>query len=98
MPGGRRKQEPARSGPASRPVSPELSARIRGMARAAPRERSLTLREVRDELEQAGVSWSGDGELLFPQDRTAIMIELDELIDAWGPAADAKDLVARRGS
>lgn len=42
------------------------------------------------------VTWSKEGELLFPQDRTALVIEVDEWIDACGPRADARGLVGRR--
>lgn len=89
MPRGGRKQAQARSGPAAHPASPELSALIRAMARAGTRARPLTLRDVRDAVQQAGVTWSREGELLFPQDRTALVIELDELIDAHGAGTAA---------
>jgi hypothetical protein len=87
-----RKQAP--SGRAGRPVSPELSALIRAMVRASTGKRALTLRKVRDALQHAGVTWSREGELLFPQDRTALVIELDELIDVHGMRARARDVLA----
>jgi hypothetical protein len=71
---------------------------IRAMAEAATDARPLTLRDVRDAVEQAGVTWSRNGELLFPQDRTALVIELDELIEAHGMKARAEDVLAGRGA
>jgi hypothetical protein len=49
---------------------------------------------LRTSLQEGGVSWSREGELLFPQDRTALVIELDELIDAHGPDASLTDVLA----
>lgn len=51
--------------------------------------RRPTLGAVRAALQKSGVTWSREGELLFPQDRTALVIELDELIDAYGARAYA---------
>jgi hypothetical protein len=64
------------------------------MAREATGARPLTLRKVRDELQHEGVTWSREGELLFPQDRTALVIELDELIEKHGMKARAEDILA----
>jgi hypothetical protein len=50
---------------------------------------------VRDALQHEGVTWSREGELLFPQDRTALVIELDELIDTHGMKARAKNILTR---
>ena len=91
-----RKRVHAPSRAAAHPVSLELSALIRAMARAAAGERPLTLRKVRDVLQRQGVTWSREGELLFPQDRTALIIELDELIETHGVKARAKDVLAGR--
>jgi hypothetical protein len=66
------------------------------MAREAIGARPLTLRKVRDELQHEGVTWSREGELLFPQDRTALVIELDELIDAHGAGTAALAMVSPR--
>jgi hypothetical protein len=66
------------------------------MARAATRKRPLTLRKVRDALQREGVTLSREGELLFPQDRTALVIELDELIDAHGAGAAALAAISTR--
>jgi hypothetical protein len=80
-------------------ASPELSAAIRRLIAARRVARRPTLGAARAALQKSGVSWSGEGELLFPQDRTALLIELDELIDARGTRARATDflsLAARR--
>jgi hypothetical protein len=78
-----------------RAVSSELLELIRAMARGARRQRPLTLQKVRDALQHEGVTWSREGELLFPQDRTALMIELDELIETYGMKSRAEDILAR---
>jgi hypothetical protein len=69
---------------------------IRALDRAATGKRPLTLRNVRDALQHEGVTWSREGELLFPQDRTALVIELDELIDAHGAGAAALAAISAR--
>jgi hypothetical protein len=58
--------------------------------------RRTTLADVRRALQKTRVTWSKEGELLFPQDRTALVIEVDELIDALGAGADARGLAAGR--
>ena len=57
------------------------------------RGRPPTLAEVRAELQQTGVQWTGEGELLHPQDRTSLVIELDELIGRYGADAPVKSFV-----
>jgi hypothetical protein len=68
------------------------------MAREATGARPLTLRKVRDALQHEGVTWSREGELLFPQDRTTLVIELDELIEKHGMKARAEDILAGAGA
>lgn len=53
----------------------------------------LTLDEVRAALAATGTTWSPNGELLFAQGRTALVIEIDELIDTHGAGKHAMDLV-----
>jgi hypothetical protein len=96
-PARRRPRKPA-AGAVTR-ASPALSAAIRALIAARRIARRPTLGAARAALQKSGVSWSGEGELLFPQDRTALLIELDELIDARGTRARATDflsLAARR--
>jgi hypothetical protein len=56
-----------------------------------------TLGAVRAAVQKSGVTWSKEGEFLFPQDRTALVIELDELIDRFGVRARAADFLAKTG-
>ena len=66
-------------------------------ALAAAGARPTTLDALRIALRQESVHWSREGELLFPQDRTALLIELDELIDALGADAETTVLATARG-
>jgi hypothetical protein len=78
-------------------ASPELADAIESIAAAAG-SRPATLMALRAALQRGGVSWSREGELLFPQDRTALVIELDELIDAHGPEAALVEVLAGAGA
>jgi hypothetical protein len=78
---------------AAKRVSAELSAVIEALSNDPQRERPPTLEEVRADLEQTGLQWSRNGELVFPQDRTSLLIELDGLIAQYGGKASAVDLV-----
>lgn len=82
----------------ARKATPELSAMIQTLMDEGHLKLAPTLGEIRAALQTEGATWSREGELLFPQDRTALVIEIDELIDAYGAAANASDLVARRMS
>ena len=73
-------------------VGPELSAVIRRLAADPECEQPVTLAQVRAELEKIGLQWR-DGELLNPQDRTAQIIEIDDLIEQCGENASALDFV-----
>jgi hypothetical protein len=87
--------QPARkAGPAARGSlgSPALGAAIRAFIAGGRVGRRPTLTDIHKAL-QKGVSWS-EGEIQFPQDRTALVIELDELIDRFGPRARAEDFAA----
>lgn len=81
----------------SRKATPELSQAITGMITTVGDKVALTLAEVRGALQTAGTTWSQEGELLFPQDRTGLVIEVDELIDVYGAGASAADFVAISG-
>ena len=67
----------------------QLSAIMRAMIADLRRARPPTLAEVRAEVEQSGMRWTGEGELQFPQDRTSLVIEIDELIGRYGADAPA---------
>jgi hypothetical protein len=65
-------------------ASAELSAFMKAMAADPSRTRPLTLGDVRAALQSSGTQWSPEGELLHPQDRTSLVIELDDLIGRNG--------------
>jgi hypothetical protein len=76
-------------------VSAELSAVIQALVNDPQREQPPTLEDVRTDLQQTGLQWSRNGELLHPQDRTSLLIELDGLIAQYGSKASAVDFVLR---
>ena len=78
---------------APRRVSPELSAAIERLINDPQRKEMPTLGAVRADLEMTGLQWSANGELLHPQDRTAQLIELDDLIEQYGKDVSALDFV-----
>ena len=95
------RRKTAKSTAATKPAgkaSPELSTAIKAIAGAAGRKTGPTLAKVRAALQRSGMTWSREGELLFPQDRTALLIEIDEFIEIHGALADALALVSRRKS
>ena len=65
-------------------ASPELSAIMKAVAADPTRARPPTLVDVRAALQGSGTQWSQEGELLHPQDRTSLVIELDDLIGRYG--------------
>lgn len=81
---------------APRRVSAELSAAIERLVNDPERKEPPTLGAVRGDLEMTGLRWSRNGELLHPQDRTAQLIELDDLIERYGEEASALDFVISR--
>lgn len=74
-------------------ATPELAQAVQRWLDTAECAGEPTLADARAALVHAQPYWSAEGELLYPQDRTALMIELDELIDRCGPGARARDLV-----
>ena len=81
--------------PERRRAIPELRQVIQSLLDGSAVPPEATLIDVRNVL-QNGIFIS-DGELLYPQDRTFLVIELDELIDRDGPRAAARDYVAPDG-
>ncbi len=79
----------------SRYATPELSNMIELLARDAQALSEPTLGDIRAALLEPHVFWSGEGELLYAQDQTALVIELDELIERYGTQACARDFVER---
>jgi hypothetical protein len=87
---------PSKKGPVR--VSAELSTVIETFLNDPQRKAPLTLGEVRVEVEKTGLQWSRNGELLFPQDRTSQLIELDDLIERYGAETPALDLFSAKAS
>lgn len=73
-------------------VSPELESVVSAVLRNAPEGSEPTLAQVRAAL-LAGITWSDEGELLYAQDTGSFVLELDDLIDRYGPDACAHQLV-----
>ena len=72
-----------------------LSGAIEALARDPQWKQPRTLADVRADLQMTGLQWSRNGELLHPQDRTSLLIELDGLIAQYGSEASAADFVPR---
>jgi len=70
-------------------VSAELRDVIMALLNNRPRASSLSLHDVRIAVQQNSSAWSQEGELLYPQDRTSLLIEIDELIEKHGKEASA---------
>jgi hypothetical protein len=70
-------------------VSAELRDAITTLLTERQRESPLTLNDVRLVLQCDNSAWTQEGELLHPQDRTALLIEIDELIEKHGKEASA---------
>jgi hypothetical protein len=51
---------------------------------------------VRLAVQQNNSAWSQEGELLYPQDRTSLLIEIDELIERHGNKAPALGFLSAR--
>lgn len=77
-----------------RMASPALSMVIQNILASEGLKPLSTLADIRAALQAEGSTWSAEGELLFPQDRTALVIEIDELIDTYGADAHVCDVVA----
>ena len=73
------------------PATPELSQVIESLIDSSDVPALATLSDVRAVVLDDGIFVSGEGELLYPQDRTFLVIELDELIDSHGTKASARD-------
>ncbi len=76
-------------------ATPELSRVMKVLIADAQYTSELTLGDIRASLLAPHVFWSGEqGELLYAQDQTALVIELDELIERYGAEAPARDFIA----
>jgi hypothetical protein len=77
-------------------VSAELRDAITTLLTERQRESPLTLNDVRLALQRNSSAWTQEGELLYPQDRTALLIEIDELIEKHGKEASAAGFLPAR--
>jgi hypothetical protein len=77
-------------------MTPELTAAILNIVPATQGHIPLTLGAARYAIEHERIVWSNEGELLHPQDRTSLVIELDELIDEHGMDAAALSFMPAR--
>jgi hypothetical protein len=74
-------------------MSATLSRVLEAMVKDPERKQPPTLRDVRTALLESGMQWSGEGELLHPQDETSLIIELDDLINEYGEGTSATEFV-----
>lgn len=74
------------------PATPELAKILAAILRNAPPGRELTLGDARRALLE-GILWSDEGELLYAQDVTSLVLELDDLIERYGAEARARHAV-----
>lgn len=79
-------------------VSAELSILLAKRAADPDRETPPTLGEVRERLLRSGRHDSHQTEFLHPTDRDSVLVELDQLIEEFGPEAPAIDFVAASAS
>jgi hypothetical protein len=78
-------------------VSAELAAAIEKLAER-PEEPLQTLGEVRAALLARSRPKLRETEFLHPQDQQSVLVELDALIEEFGPEARALDFVPKRAS
>lgn len=76
-------------------ATPELCQLIDSLIGSSAAPPEATLSDIRAVVLGDGIFVSGEGELLYPQDRTFLVIELDELIERHGMQAAARDFTGR---
>jgi hypothetical protein len=69
----------------------ELSQVVNALISSSEVSPEATLCEIRAVVLGNDIFVSGEGELLYPQDRTFLVIELDELIERYGMHAAARE-------
>lgn len=79
-------------------VSPELSAFIDKLVNDPDRDEPPTLDGVREALRQSVSEATWNEDLLHPQDRDSLIVELNRLIDEFGPEAPAIDFLSSKAS
>ena len=78
----------------ARRVSAELKDVIQSLADDSQRTSPPTLKDVRLAVQENFSLWTQEGELLHPQDRTSLLIEIDDLIEQHGKDAAAVEFVS----
>jgi hypothetical protein len=79
-------------------ISSELSEFIEKLVNDPDREEAPTLEEVRAALQERSSEESWEEELRHPQDRESMIVELNALIEEFGPEALALDFVSAKAS
>lgn len=79
-------------------VSPELSVFIEKLVNDPDRDEAPTLEAVRTALRDSVSEATWDEDLLHPQDRDSLIIELTGLIEEFGPEAPAIDFISSKAS
>ena len=79
-------------------VSPELSEFIDKLVNDPDRDEPPTLDGVREALRQSVSEATWNEDLLHPQDRDSLVVELNRLIDEFGPEAPAVDFLSSKAS
>lgn len=74
-------------------ISAELRDAIEALLTAGRGRSPVTLHQVRLALQRNSSAWTQEGEMLHPEDRTALLIEIDELIEKHGKEAPARDFL-----
>jgi hypothetical protein len=78
-------------------VSAELRDTISALLQSGRGKAALTLHDVRLAVQGNNSAWTQEGELLHPQDRTALLIEIDDLIDRHGKDTQARKFLPAPG-
>lgn len=79
-------------------VSPELSAFMENLVNDPDRDEPPTLEVVRDALKASVSEATWNEDLLHPQDRDSLIVELNRLIEEFGPEAPAVDFLSTKAS
>jgi hypothetical protein len=79
-------------------VSPELSEFIEKLVNDPDREEPPTLATVQDALKESVPEAVWQDDLLHPQDRDSLVLELGHLIEEFGPEAPAIDFLSAKAS
>ncbi len=79
-------------------ISSELSAFIEKLVNDPDREEAPTLYEVRTALQESSAEELWEENLRHPQERESMVVELNALVEEFGPEALAMDFVSAKAS